>query len=480
MTGVTYDISGNSGRMWAYDGETPVFDTDAFPVQLFGADKQITLTGQTLAFPDGVKGNAYQYARGTYSGVNSTGCASYITIGNQEWTEDTDLGEVPPETDFLLVEVNLTRTQTPSQILGRTIPVTIKEGSWVTAPGGGILLERLAPLARSLQFFKNASNHIIMRKKQSVTNTTYTYWRQDNNPALQGWTYGGAAGRKGHIVYGPLQAIGPVFDPSLSNFARGTGSQCSLSDPTNYASTYVGDIKVTPGVHSLTEEETGGGGIGGRFFSFNGDYVTEAQASSYSWTGVDFGLELDTRLIAVVARGVFAGTPNQGMNTVSVTVGGVAASQKVAADYYFNSGGGTSQRGTCSIWVVALPTGATGQVDVVFNSLSFAGAIEVYSLYGMSATPVHVNAATANNTSTSISLANTNGGVILIGAAGRPLSTGLFSLSGVGNALTQRIGGGLMDIGRGFQFATGTTLGVSLVAPNPWNTRLMLCGASFF
>lgn len=457
-----------------------VFDTDSFPVQFFGANAEINLTDIDLEFPDGVKGNSYSYGRGTISGQPNTGCASYITIGNQEWVQDTVVGTVPEGTDILLVMVNLQRTVTPSQILGKTIPVCIKQNTWVNATGG-ILLEALAPIVRVLQFFINDDWEVIQRIKQSVLNKSYSYFRSDNNPSLQGWTYGGAAGRKGHIVYGPVQAKGPMYDPSLALNARGTATQCSLTDPTNYASTYHGDIRIIPGIHRLTEEETGGSGTG-RWFEPTGTWIQESVASSYSFSDVDLGTETDDRIVAVVVHGFYAGTPNQGMAVSSVTIAGVSATQ-VASGSYYNGSGGTANRGVAAVWVAAVPTGALGTVSVVLNSSSYCGVIDVYAMHGLaSSTPTHA-VGNSGLTSVGVSLNTVNGGICLFGSVvgvSGTLSPSIGSVSGISNAVVEWGAINTVSVGRGFQYGTGSTISPAHSVPISTFSRIAVCAAAFF
>lgn len=401
------------GRVYAEHAGKTVFDTDAFPVQFFGPDSEILVEGQTIAFPDGVKGNAYSYGRGTYEGNLSTGCASYITIGPQEWSQDTVIGTVPAGTDILLVFVKLTRTVAPSQILSKTIPVCIEQGKWVNATGG-IVLEALAPLVRILQFFIDGTD-VVMRQKQSVQNNSYTFWRTDNNPALSGWTYGGTAGKKGHIVYGPVETKGPSIDPSLALRARGTATQCSLTDPTDYGSTYVGDIQIIPGIHRLTEEEIGGSGSG-RFFTYNDTYNSTGSGSSFSATA-DLGEEAADRIIVVVAHSMSNSTQSSGRRLDSCTISGVTAPRRARAALEENTSGSNWRVCGVAIFSLAVPAGTSATIEVTASG-SFGGlGFSVYSLYGVSSevpvTDADVRYASGTLTS-SVSVANN--GSIVIGA----------------------------------------------------------------
>lgn len=403
-------------RFYAEQDGKIVFDTEAFPVQFFGQGAEILVEDQSIEFPDAVKGNAYSYGRGTYEGSLRTGCASYITIGPQEWSEDTVLGTVPEGTDMLLAFVKLTRTVTPSQILSKTIPVCIEQGKWVNATGG-IVLEALAPMVRILQFFIDGTN-VVMRQKQSVLNKSYTFWRTDNNPSLSGWTYAGAAGKKGHIVYGPVQSKGPQLDPSLALNARGTATQCSLTDPTDYSSTYVGDIQIIPGIHRLTEEEIGGSGSG-RFFTYNDSYNSTGSVTNFEATA-DLGEEAEDRVIVVVAHAMYNGAASSGRRIENCLIGGVGGTsipRRVRASLEENYSGSNWANCCVALFSALVPAGTSALIRIEASATFEGMGFSVYSLYGLSsAVPVSDADSTYGSTTLASSVSVANDGSIVIGA----------------------------------------------------------------
>jgi hypothetical protein len=112
--------------------------------------------------------------------------------------------------------------------------------------------------------------------------------------------------------------------------------------------------------------------------SLTANAVSAANLTTYTFAAQSLGVAAGDRLIAV-------GIGSAGNTTTisSVTIGGVSASQVVAAD------GGSGNSRIAAIWVAAVPTGATGNVVVTFGSGMVHCSIDVYRLVGASATTYH-------------------------------------------------------------------------------------------
>lgn len=425
-------------RLRATKDGVAFLDTDQYPVQFFPTDKAITLSSKVVTFPDFVKNDSYAYARGLIGSSIYTGCASYITITAQEWgpvisgyptpthtLADEVVGTVPGDTDVLLVQANMTRTTTPSQILGRTIPTLFKEGQSVSYFGGAIPLELFAPISRMMSFVLATSlngdgtRNVLLRRHQSVQYREYTYFRSDNNPDLSGWTHGGGIGYTGHIV-SQRDSRGPVWDPSANNSKRGGGGGCLLSDNTNYSSVFTGNFVITPGKFDITPENA----ISGLGFAYNGVVArTSGNASSLTATNSPIGFAPEaghTRhvLITVPAYSTLdtGGTFSVGSATITPAGGSAIAMTRIAhQEHYQDNGGGNGDTNAAvAIFIAEVPTGTTATITASFAGGNFDSAlISSYSLYDLvSATPDAIIQSKVGNLG-SATLATVAGGIAI-------------------------------------------------------------------
>lgn len=269
------------GRIQMKEDGTAFFDTDYYPVML--GPSTVEITGQTVTFPDLLKGIGYGFARGLIGSTMNRSCHSLITLGAQEWgpenmrpeaddpsrvLSETVLTTVPAACDGLIVQVNLARTSAPSQVNGITIPVLPKEGEWVTAPGGSLPLEYLFPVSRQMDivlqtdadgdpvFNVDGTRNVVLQRRQSVNRKFYTFYRSDT--LNSGWTaHGTGVGQYGHLVHS-IEAKGPSGTPGDgTDYAYGGSNQCSLTDPTDYSSEYSADIRITPMFMNEAPENSG-------------------------------------------------------------------------------------------------------------------------------------------------------------------------------------------------------------------------------
>lgn len=385
-----------SDRFYFEADGVPVFDSEVYPVGFLPQSDWIEVTGQTLSFPDLLKGDVYGYARGTIGVSLQCSCASYIALKPQEWGPEevnplpaTTLGTVPAGTDILLVYARVTRTSAPSQIKGQNVPVLPREGEWVFCPGGCLPLEYTAPLARMMEVRLEGTT-ITLRRKQSVSNKNYSYFRTDNSPENSGWTYGGGI-KNVHAVY-HLESKGPVasFGNSLKRY---DSSRCSLTDITNYGSTYSVDIRVIPGRSGIDPEELRSN------VGYLGTFNDTNSTQSHTFT-VPFGpapATGHTRRVFVCVKNAVTSAPG----ITSVSIGGAAATQHVSLR--------TSPQ--AAIYSREVNAGDSGSVVVSTAPNNSRIQIDVLSAYDMESAVAH---ATAESSSTSPqTIATLDGGFVI-------------------------------------------------------------------
>lgn len=433
-----------------------VFDSDAWPVQFYRAEDQINLTGYSLTFPDfSLKGNAYAYSRGTIGGDLYGGCHSYATIGPEDTIDEEVIGTVPEGTDLLFVMVRLTRTSAPSQINGQDIPVLPEEGEFTFAPSGCVLIEQLPPMARMIQVAIDGTN-VVLRKKQSVKRTLYTYWRSGNDANNTGWTYGGDAGPYGHAVYS-IESKGPTFDPSGSNLKRGGAGGCSLTDPTDYSSEYTADFIILPGRSDIDADAGEFEGLPSiyptGFFSATDDGPT------ITLEDYELGPTGPARRILIVVT--YARSLDSAVDLDGVTIAGVAATMVAEARYTDNPPGTAFTTRAATLWIADVPDGETGDIALDFDTEVPWVVFETFSLYDLqSATPVDVFEDLDQDTTNALSTAAD--GVAFAAALGRPDFPP--TLSGIENSLNiaHTVSSPAISLvhSRGYQLTDGSTLNI--------------------
>lgn len=142
--------------------------------------------------------------------------------------------------------------------------------------------------------------------------------------------------------------------------------------------------------------------------SYCGVYSSTADASSYSFTGVNIGAAATSRLVVVVLLSSQVGTTDI---VTSVTIGGVAATKHVS------TGAGNPDVG---IFSLSVPTGTSTTVNVTLNTSDSRSAIAVFSLYDLQSTsPQSVNSVGSTPASSvSTSVAVKKDGITIVGATG--------------------------------------------------------------
>lgn len=239
-------VFGSAGVITHSEGSDIRWSNTRAPAKLLTSE--IVLTNFDVAFPDISKSNAYAFDVGSSGPITRAACMSIVTAIPQSWDSGAQLvATIPALANYFEVQAYLTRIVEPSQRMGQPIPKVFPESKWVTLNGRGALIERAGPLARIFRF-ERIGNGIYLRRKQSVTSAGAQFsWNPSNSTTFPGggqrpgWTHGGNP--DGWFFY-EVQTKGPS---SVLDVNRGQGNQCSLADPTNYASTWRGTVVITAG-----------------------------------------------------------------------------------------------------------------------------------------------------------------------------------------------------------------------------------------
>jgi len=249
----SFEIS--SGVMTITKDGRLVFDT-ARPLMNLVPSAAITLTAKAISFPDLYKGTIYHQMRvssGPPFNIDSFGCASFSGLIEQEWgpgeannLADETLGAVPAGTDYLDVMVNLTNTTVPGGWFDLAMRTDFPSGEWVKLEGGSCLIEGFPGLRRLFEIVLDGTN-VKLRRWQSVTANGAVI---RGNPSGVGNSTGYLAGTSAGLDLAKYATYGALIQsrgPSITSNHRHNGTDpCSQSGP-SYASTWTGDIVITPG-----------------------------------------------------------------------------------------------------------------------------------------------------------------------------------------------------------------------------------------
>lgn len=101
-------------------------------------------------------------------------------------------------------------------------------------------------------------------------------------------------------------------------------------------------------------------------------------ATTFNHTAVGTGTAAADRVVAVVTQGTQSGVTAN--SVTSITVGGNAASHKKTRFGGTDAGG---NRVATSLWVVALPSGTSENIDVVWQATMFDNVVSTFALTGI-------------------------------------------------------------------------------------------------
>lgn len=265
------------GHMAADEGGRKSLDTRA-PMLNLVPSAVISLTGYAISWPDLWSGTLYHQHRQTIT-IGGTpigddfGCSTWIGLVEQEWgpgeaspntLPDITLGTVPAGTNKLEIWVNLTRTVNPANMLDLALGSNFPEGQWVKLDGYSCVVEEFMGVARQFEFVLDGTT-VKLRRTQSVNKDGGVV-----SPAGPRVTGGAILGNK--VFYfpgtnapessGKFTVYGQQIDQKLSRNApshRPAGYEAGSSNNVpcsmdhagiSYASTWTGDIKITPGCFS--------------------------------------------------------------------------------------------------------------------------------------------------------------------------------------------------------------------------------------
>ncbi len=386
----------------------PWYDSRDYPVQFFPTSDVIQISVD-VNYPDFIHANSYGFAAGdTGGGVIRQSCSSYVTIPFQDWgpsdqpgitndLPDEVIGTMPGDADVALVRVKGVRTNAPDQVLGNTVPVAFEENVWTAADGGTVLMEMLFPVVRMMwirfspTLNMDGTRNIILTRKQSIRKITYTHWRSGNSPLSTGWTFGGTNGRYGHMVK-HIESKGPTIAPGgVITYRRGDGSQCSLTDSSDYSSSYDMDIEITPGRSDIASDSSGGGsGLGATSFDYvDSNSIDSGGGSTHTYLDLNIGTPPEgdnTRhvLVSVMAR---TGSGISGAKDLTgVTVEGVAASQVLYRRFFIDNPGSNDSSWVVTYYIISVPTGTTADIVLSFNAVFTNSLVDLFSIYNLPST----------------------------------------------------------------------------------------------
>lgn len=261
MTTGSWDIDPSGNVVIEYDGIT-VLDTSLDLMNLI-PDEAIVLTGQAISFPSLYHGTIYHQTRVTVGPSDLFGCAAFAGLVAQEWgpgransIADTVVGTVPPGVDYLDVFCKLAWTSVPPGWIDTAMRSNMPQNQWVKLEGGSCRVEHFPGMRRLFEFVLDpagspaATRNVLLRRYQSVT---------ANGQVGRSYSHGlgnviGFIAGSGAPTSGGLASYGALLQtkgPSGGQNHRPPGAPIS-QDPcttsgTNYASTWTGDIIITPG-----------------------------------------------------------------------------------------------------------------------------------------------------------------------------------------------------------------------------------------
>ena len=239
------------GNITHTEGSRVVWSTTRRPALLLH-EQAVTLNNFDIAYPDFAKSNCYGFAYATdMIGFDFSSCVSMISLNPQEY--DSGLSFVcnlPAGANYFETEITLSRIVAPSTFLDVAIPDVFGSGARRMPDGNSAIVEAIGPLVRMFSF-ERSGNAVHLRRKQSITNAgPQVAWNSGNN------NNAGAGGFRAGWTYGGDPNAWPAYRVDSRNSGgidkrRGSNNQCSLSDPTNYASTWRGTVTITPGYIKL-------------------------------------------------------------------------------------------------------------------------------------------------------------------------------------------------------------------------------------
>lgn len=257
------------GHLVIEEAGRTALDTSA-PMLNLAAPAKIELTDFAIEFPSFWFGVEYLQYRDTGGIGETTGCATFSALVEQEWgpdeaaphfLEDQVVGTVPEGTDYLEVWINISRTTSADNILGLDFVPLIPENQWVKLEGGSCMPEKQSGISRLFEFVLVGTD-VVLRRYQSVR--AGGGWTRVNGSASQG--------NKNFFFAGPNAPEHPsktailgtkiqnkssyAFSVGTATTHRPSGKEAGSTDNVpcstsrsgiSYRSVWQGTIRITPG-----------------------------------------------------------------------------------------------------------------------------------------------------------------------------------------------------------------------------------------
>lgn len=258
-----FDFDPVAGRISFINGSRTVASTDGTLVCFLPEADNYEDT-ISVVFPDLTTSILYnhwwisQYTTGDVY-IMDEGCVTQVVAVPQEWEDTTILAAAPDGADIFASKVRINRTGNPSTWGGSSIDVLPKQNVWIPFTGS-VLCEAELDMCRAFSLYIEDGN-LVLHRQQSVGPAVGGYGAYgSSNPVGAGGgpgvtSTGGsntALSTQGFPCYNidsrsiasyPEDPFGLGNAPAkpVAN-AYGGSQQCSISDPTNYQSTYTVDI----------------------------------------------------------------------------------------------------------------------------------------------------------------------------------------------------------------------------------------------
>jgi hypothetical protein len=189
-------------------------------------------------------------------------CDSYMAFRAQEWgpdqsnlIADTYFGDLPEGTDYLDVQVKMSNTVAPATVYGQPFSKYLDENNWVTLEGGASLVEGFSNYVQRMMAFiidntDPTAPKCLLRKRQSVRDITLSTVGSNKSAGFTvlNTNHGVFAYYLGHNSFFYNDFGTGSAPPGSAGSFRGGSTQCSQStSAVSYATTWNGEIIVTPG-----------------------------------------------------------------------------------------------------------------------------------------------------------------------------------------------------------------------------------------
>lgn len=211
------------------------------------------VTGYTFSWPTLTQLTYYLWNN---HGFGQYSCDTYAAMMAQEYgpgrannLPEATIGTVPAGIDYLDVFVNIARTLTPPGFIDLSIRTDMPQNQWVKLEGGSCLIEYMNGFRRSFEIVLDGTD-VKVRRYQSVTanGPLSGIFPFSSSVASSLPPRSGLIGGSGPAIIGALKSSGGPSAQNHRPFGDGVTTQGSCSQNVlNYASTWVGDIRVVPG-----------------------------------------------------------------------------------------------------------------------------------------------------------------------------------------------------------------------------------------